>query len=191
MTWRDALERARDQKPFTDRLKRRCHELQNITLTFTQDYHEPLRTVRGLGWHYPSDEELASIMLAEHDQHLYTYSEQIHEQLPGVVQLLRDNPNTRRAVIHLTDQRHAQRQEHLPCMIAVYAAVRDDKLHLTTYARSIDLFIGLPANLYQSHELAKHLAGKLSIPVGSVTFLINSAHIFDDYEEELTQVLER
>ena len=143
MNWRQALHAAKQQPGFTDRLKRRCRELQNVTIAFTQDYDEPLRAVRALGWHYPSNEELSSIMLAEHDQHLYTYSEQIHEQLPAVVQLLRDNPNTRRAVIHLTDAAHSQEQEHLPCMIAMYAAIRNDQLHLTTYARSIDLLIGL------------------------------------------------
>lgn len=188
--WTDALKQALKQPAYADRLRRRCHEIQNLTLTLTNNYDQPLHAVRELGWIYPSDEELASIMLAQDDQHIYTYSAKIYEQLPKIITLLKENPNTRRAIIHLTDEEHSQQQEHQPCMVAIYAAIRDDKLHLTTYARSIDLFVGLPANLYQTSVVAKELASKLHKELGSITFLINSAHVFDDYLDELHQVLQ-
>ena len=189
--WTNALKQALNQPAYADRLKRRCHEIQNLTLTFTKDYEQPLQAVRELGWIYPSNEELTSIMLSEDDQHIYTYSTKIYEQLPTTVQLLKENPNTRRAIIHLTDEKHSEQQEHQPCMIAMYAAIRDDKLHLTTYARSIDLFVGLPANLYQTTVVAKEIATQLHKELGSITFLINSAHVFNDYTEELNEVLQR
>ena len=187
--WIDALIQANKQPAFTDRLKRTCKELPNLKLTFTDNYQQPLRTVRELGWIYPTNEELKSIMLSEENQHTYTYSKHIHEQLPETTALLKENPQTRRAIIHLTDAQHSKQQKHKPCMIALYVAIRNQELHVTMYARSIDLFIGLPANLYQTHIVAQQLAQQLNKPLASITFLINSAHIFQDYEQQLEHVI--
>lgn len=187
--WIEALKEANNQEAFTDRLKRRCKETPNLSITFSEGYEQPLKTVRGFGWVYPSNDELTSVMLAEDDQHLYTYSKNIHEQLPQTIQLLQENPNTRRAIIYLTDAQHSQAQEHQPCLIAAYCSVRNKQLHLTLYARSIDLFIGFPANLYQAYTLAKKVSTELNKPLGSVSFVINSAHIFEDYQQELQQVI--
>ena len=84
----------------------------------------------------------------------------------------------------------SKQHQHLPCMITVYAAIREEQLHLTTYARSIDLLIGLPANLYQSYVLAQAISKELNTPLGSISFLINSAHIFKDYQKELHTILD-
>lgn len=188
MNWKEALELAQQQPPFVDRMKRRCREIENITVSLTSNYTQPLEQVRGLGWIYPSDQELASIILGDDQQHIYTYSNQIQQQLPEIIKLLRHNPNTRRALIQLSHNQVGQ-QRHVPAMIAAYVSVREEHLRLTIYARSIDLLVGLPANIYQSYILAKKISQEINKPLHKITFMINSAHIFEDYQEELEHVL--
>ena len=179
---------------YIDRMKRVCHERTNLTITFpdAKDADGPLNVVRKLGWYYPSDAELESIILGNHDHHLYSFSSYIKDQLPGIKRLLTERPTTRRATLQLADFRGADLYDnHLPALISVQFMIRESKLNATIHSRSTDLLMGLPANLFQASMLNKHLAQELGVDEGSVSFFMNSAHVFQDYDEELALVHER
>lgn len=187
--WIQAITDAQHTQGFADRAKRTCYELQNLQITFTEDFEKPLRNVRRLGWHFPSNEELQSVFLQADHTHRYTYAGHIRRQLPEMISLLSEQPNTRRAVMYLTDEQHSKNQSHLPCLLSIWAGIRNNKLSITVYARSIDLVLGLPANLYQISVLAHTIAKQTQTTLKEITFCIASAHIFDDYTQELDQLI--
>lgn len=190
--WTELLSRALAQPAYTDRTGRACHELTDAYASFSaSDADGPLRRVRTLGWYYPSEEELRSIILDRDDQHLYTFGRTVHEQIPKVVEMLRQSPRTRRAHLQLADlQATDPSDEHVPCLISAHFS-SDDALHITVHARSIDLLVGLPANIYQAKALLEHVASLLKAQPGRVSFFINSAHVFSDYAEQLQSVLHK
>jgi thymidylate synthase len=188
MNWKQLLIKARNQPGFPDRKQRTCHELRNAQITFTENFSGPLEQVRKLGWYFPTNQELESVFLQPDDYHRYTYTQHVTRQLPQLIKQLKENPHTRRAILYLTDEEHAQRQSHLPCLLNIWACIRQKSLHITVHARSIDLLIGLPANLYQVSVLAKEIAKQTQTPLASITFNISSAHVFSDYTEQLERI---
>ncbi|MFT4250619.1 MAG: thymidylate synthase [Candidatus Woesearchaeota archaeon] len=190
MNYEELLQTTRQQPGYADRKQRVCHELRNATITFTNNYEKPLQAVRSIGWHYPTNQELTSILLATDDLHQYTYAKHVHKQLPGLLEELTNNKHTRRAILYLTDYESSKQEIHQPCLLSLWAAIREDKLHITVHARSMDLLLGLPANLYQISVLAQTIAEHTRKELASITFSIASAHLFNDYEEELQTVIQ-
>ncbi len=192
--WKDLLGRARGAAGFTDRSSRECHELRDqlLTIAHTTGMREPLLAVRHLGWYYPSDEELRSVLLSPDDQHLYSFASRIAGQLPALVAHLRRHPETRRALLQLADLRPETYEEpHVPCLISAWFAIRDGKLTCTVHARSVDVLIGLPANLYQAGVLLEHVAHEVGVPPGALSMFMDSAHVFAEYDPQLDRILRK
>jgi hypothetical protein len=193
-TWTQALTSALKKEPFTDRLKRRCHEQEDLMLLFEHapTLKKPLEMVSALGWYYPSPEELKSIILGEADPDIYPLSGRVRTQLPRIISLLQQRPETRRAVIQFASFEELQLdQDNVPSLLTAHFRIRSGELHCTVHARSIDLLIGLPANLYQVGALSEHVANTLKIPFTRLVFFIGSAHVFEDYKEHLERILRK
>ena len=78
-----------------------------------------------------------------------------------------------------------------PGLISIFFKILNNKLTLTTVIRSNDMFIGWPANIYQVYLLQKYVAEKLGLETSSITTISHSAHVFDEYSEEVDKVLKK
>ncbi|MFC1598991.1 thymidylate synthase [Patescibacteria group bacterium] len=67
-----------------------------------------------------------------------------------------------------------------PCMCLVQATNVDEKLELTAYFRSHDIFGGWLLNVYGLRTLQKYIADKLKWSIGNLTVYSNCAHIYDN-----------
>ncbi|MBN1325832.1 hypothetical protein JW977_02525 [Candidatus Falkowbacteria bacterium] len=67
-----------------------------------------------------------------------------------------------------------------PCMTFLQATNVDNKLDLTVYFRSHDIFGGWLLNIFGLRTLQKHIADKLNWPIGNLTVYSNCAHIYDN-----------
>lgn len=67
-----------------------------------------------------------------------------------------------------------------PCMTFLQATNVDNKLDLTAYFRSHDIFGGWLLNVFGLRTLQKYIADKLSWPLGNLTVYSNCAHIYDN-----------
>ena len=75
--------------------------------------------------------------------------------------------------------------------MSIYFKIIDNELTVTTVIRSNDMFIGWPANIYQIYLLQQYVAKAIGIKTGSITTISHSAHVFDEYKEEVEQVLRK
>jgi len=67
-----------------------------------------------------------------------------HDQVGNVLDLLRSNPQSRRAVIQLFNAEDISRyHREVPCTTTMQFMVRDGRLHMLTTMRSNDAYIGL------------------------------------------------
>ena len=83
-------------------------------------------------------------------------------QLDHIEQMLRKNPETRQAVIHLKPAMYKPTKD-LPCTVCLQFFIRENKLYMTTYMRSNDLWMGFPYDVFQFTCLQIYLAMKLFI----------------------------
>lgn len=105
------------------------------------------------------------------------------DQLAHVVQLLKDEPDTRRAVLQIYNPSiDAWPGKDIPCNNWVHLLPRDGKLHGHVAIRSNDLMWGWSGiNAFEWTKLLQVVAGLTGLQVGSLTFSISSLHLYEPY----------
>jgi thymidylate synthase len=111
-------------------------------------------------------------------------------QLTMCEDLLRKDPNSRQAVIHLKPPRdvNASPTKDLPCTVSLQFFIRDQKLYMTTYMRSNDIWMGFPYDVFQFTCMQILLAMKLNVDLGSYTHIAGSLHLYKrNYKEDIDE----
>jgi thymidylate synthase len=108
---------------------------------------------------------------------LHDYGEAGRDQLAWVVERLAADPSSRSASI--TTFEPLLDTSYIPCVSLLDFWLPGDALELVVYAHSIDFGAKGYANLVQLAELQAQVASALSRPVGRLTFIVKSAHIYD------------
>ncbi len=115
----------------------------------------------------------------------YTYHSRIVEQIPFILQELKRNPDSRRAVIDIRDWKHDTREGNTSpaCLQHIQYFVRDQKLHCKVLFRSNDAAKATYMNAFALIFLQKRIADDLGYPMGSYTHRANSFHAYEkDFE---------
>jgi thymidylate synthase len=109
------------------------------------------------------------------------------DQLERVYSALKNNPESRQAVILIWDpiqdlpnESGAPRSSDIPCNICSLIKIRDNRLEWAQIMRSNDVFRGLPYNIVQFTSIQEILAGWLGINPGSYTHFSDSLHIYEN-----------
>lgn len=101
-------------------------------------------------------------------------------QISQVVNILKHDPNSRRAIINLnTPHLNRLKTKDEPCTIALQFYIRDGKLNCTGIMRSNDIWTGFPYDVAFFTELQKYIACRLNILCGSYTHFATSLHMYD------------
>lgn len=105
------------------------------------------------------------------------------DQLASVIELLRNEPDTRRAAISLwnpvTDLDKPSKD--IPCNNMLYFKIRDGGLNMTVCNRSNDAIWGCyGANVVQFSVIQEYIAGMLGIGVGVYRQITDSLHVYPD-----------
>lgn len=98
-------------------------------------------------------------------------------QWEHVVKLLKKDPNSRQAVIHIKDASNEETKD-LPCTVCLQYLIRDGKLHATTYMRSNDIWLGFPYDVFSFTCLQILLAFELGVEIGEYTHIAGSLHLY-------------
>jgi thymidylate synthase len=109
----------------------------------------------------------------------YGYFWRYNEQLNKVILDLRLNKETRRAiVVHYILHELDRYKYDTPCNDVLNFYIKDDKLHLTVFARSIDLVFGFSNDQYTFSKLMEYVSRKTGYEVGQMHWFITNLHIY-------------
>ena len=101
-------------------------------------------------------------------------------QLEEVINELKHNQDTRRAVLNISDPTIDRvNTKDMQCTIAVQFTIRNNKLNTTVYMRSNDVYFGLPYDYIFFMSLAYYVATKLELKIGTYTHVATSMHMYD------------
>lgn len=106
------------------------------------------------------------------------------DQLARVIRILREDPNTRRAIISLADP-SIDRVDHqdikdIPCNQTIQFFVRGGRLDMRVSIRSNDLIWGFSGiNQFEWSVLQEFVAAAVGVKVGRATYSIGSLHIYE------------
>lgn len=201
--WKKVLKHVLDDGvEFIDRRKRLCKEVLNIKITLqnTADVTRPLEILNSFEkWVYPSLDELKSGILNKKEVPGYYYNygarafnyNGINQVDDYLIPLLKKDHNSKRAIIvfYGPEKDTLPLRKETPGMVMMNFNIRKGKLHTTIIIRSNDLFYGWPANIVQTYYLAEYISKELNVPLGEITTLSISAHIFEDQFEDIRKIL--
>jgi thymidylate synthase len=118
---------------------------------------------------------------------LFDYAGSGRDQLAWVIDRLRTDPASRSATITtfepLTDTTYT------PCVSLLDFWVREGAVELVVYAHSIDFGAKGYGNLIELALLQRRVADTLDRPVGTLRFIVKSAHIYDTERAEMLRVV--
>ncbi len=110
------------------------------------------------------------------------YGPRIMAALPSIIQLLKDHPDTRQAVIpiwNLDDLECAHEVNDNPCSVMLHFILRSGKLDCITYMRSNDVWLGMPYDIFCFTMIQRLVADSIRADYGRYTHLVGSLHIYD------------
>ncbi|HEY7782734.1 MAG TPA: thymidylate synthase [Ktedonobacterales bacterium] len=113
------------------------------------------------------------------------------DQVREVARLLRDDPNSRRAVMAIFDPAvdYAASRD-IPCNNWLQVLIRDGRLHLHVAIRSNDAIWGFSGiNTFEWSVLQEMLAVWTGTQVGEVTYFIGSLHLYARHEQRARQMV--
>jgi thymidylate synthase len=118
---------------------------------------------------------------------LRDYAHSGRDQIRWVSQRLLDDPTTRSATI--TTFQPLSDTTYIPCVSLLDFFLVDGRLELAVYAHSIDFGAKGFANLVELASLQEEVTRTLQAPLGPLTMIIKSAHIYDSDVEYMRGVL--
>jgi len=99
------------------------------------------------------------------------------DQWEYVKDLLKKDPNTRQAVIHIKDASNKPTKD-TPCTVSLQFLLRNGQLNLTTYMRSNDIWLGFPYDVFSFTCMQIIMAFELGVEIGEYTHIAGSLHLY-------------
>lgn len=127
----------------------------------------------------------------------YTYGTRLFkykniDQIQSIIDKLKAVRFTRRAVAILWIPTEDYDSQHPPCLDLIQAKIRGNKLFLTAYFRSHDIYGAWPQNVFALRKLQKYIAEKIeSVELGDLIVISQSAHIYQDSWEEAKRIISK
>src|SRR5690554_2129268 len=113
------------------------------------------------------------------------------DQLSGVLETLRSNPDSRRMIVSAWNVADLDAMALAPCHAFFQFYVADGRLSLQLYQRSADLFLGVPFNIASYSLLLKMMAQVTNLEEGDFIHTFGDAHIYLNHLEQVKLQLTR
>jgi len=108
-----------------------------------------------------------------------------------IIDLLRDDIHSRRAVISLLDSEiHINASvPDISCTVSLQFLVRNGKIDLIVNMRSNDIIWGLPYDFFFFSYLQELMSFELNMPIGTYYHLASSMHIYERHYEMANRII--
>lgn len=109
---------------------------------------------------------------------VYTYHQRYADQYQFIIDELKRNPDSRRAVMMIRDKSDMGSEEPA-CLQHIQFLIRDNKLNMKVLFRSNDACKATFMNAFALIMLQKRIADELGVEVGTYTHRANSFHCYE------------
>lgn len=121
----------------------------------------------------------------------YTYHSRMAPQIPFIIEELKRNPYSRRAVVDVRDWKVDAPSYDPACLQHIQYFIRHCKLHCKVLFRSNDACKATFMNAFALIMLQKRIADELGLEVGGYTHRANSFHCYEQDFELLDSYVKR
>ncbi|MDO8648526.1 MAG: thymidylate synthase [Candidatus Peregrinibacteria bacterium] len=120
-----------------------------------------------------------------------TYAKDGVDQIARVVEMIKNNPNSRRLIVTGWNPKEADEVALPPCHTLFQFYVQDGRLSCQLYQRSADIFLGVPFNI-ASYALLTHMIAQVcDLGVGDFVHTLGDAHLYSNHLDQAREQLTR
>lgn len=118
------------------------------------------------------------------------YGPKYWHQLAFVVNKLKEDPDTRQAVMSFW-RPNPEPSKDIPCTCTLQFLIRGDFIHLNVFMRSQDVWLGWPYDVFSFTMLCCYVALHMRQPLslGTLTITAGSQHLYDRDADKVTAAL--
>ncbi|MFE4636229.1 thymidylate synthase [Streptomyces sp. NPDC056773] len=122
---------------------------------------------------------------------LFGASEGRPDQWPAVVETLREDPDSKRAVIQIFrgEELQVPGNPDVSCTLGLQFLLREGALHGVGFMRANDVYRGMTSDVFSFTFLQEVLARELGVPLGSYVHQVGSLHLYDPDHARALEVL--
>ncbi|MCQ9209064.1 thymidylate synthase [Granulicatella seriolae] len=120
-----------------------------------------------------------------------TKSGETIDQISDLIDLLKNNPDSRRMIVSAWNPEDVPSMALPPCHTLFQFYVADGKLSCQLYQRSADIFLGVPFNIASYALLTHLLANEVGLEVGDFVHTFGDAHLYSNHLDQINRQLER
>ena len=113
------------------------------------------------------------------------------DQISEVVEMLKNNPDSRRIIVSSWNVADLPNMNLPPCHAFFQFYVADGRLSLQLYQRSADIFLGVPFNIASYALLLMMIAQATGLKAGDFVHTFGDAHIYSNHIEQVKLQLSR
>jgi len=113
------------------------------------------------------------------------------DQISQAVQLIKQNPDSRRIMVSAWNVGQIEQMALPPCHVLFQFYVADGKLSCQLYQRSADIFLGVPFNIASYALLTMMMAQVTGLAAGEFIHTFGDAHIYLNHMEQVELQLSR
>ncbi len=161
---------------------------QKVPYAHDEQTKQKMREERDLGPIYGFQWRHFGALYQSYDSN---YTRQGMDQLAGIVETLKQNPQDRRMVVSAWNSLDLPYMALPPCHYSFQVTVINQKLNLLWNQRSVDTMLGLPFNI-ASYGLLLHLLAKESnLEEGKLIAFLGDVHIYENQMDGAKEQLKR
>ncbi len=127
----------------------------------------------------------------EDRNHNGLYTKSHIDQIAGAIEMVKNNPDSRRIIVNAWNPADIDRMALPPCHSFFQLYVAGDRLDLQLYQRSADIALGVPYNIASYSTLLMMFAQECGYTPGIFVHTIGDAHIYLNHVEGLKEQLKR
>lgn len=125
-----------------------------------------------------------NVLVDASDPDYGAYGPRVVEQVADCIELLKDDPSTRQAVVAIWAKPDLRHVGDKPCTVFFQFLVRESShgfpaLEMHTHMRSQDVWLGVPYDFFMFTQLQHTIAHELQLPVGRYVHHTTSLHIYE------------
>ncbi len=113
------------------------------------------------------------------------------DQLAGVIEEIRTNPDSRRLIVSAWNVADVGRMALPPCHTMFQFYVADGRLSCQLYQRSADIFLGVPFNIASYALLTMMVAQQTGLVPGDFVHTLGDAHLYTNHLDQARLQLAR
>jgi thymidylate synthase len=113
------------------------------------------------------------------------------DQISGVLETLRRDPDSRRMVVSAWNVAAIPEMALAPCHALFQFHVAGGRLSCQLYQRSADMFLGVPFNIASYALLTHMVAAQVGLEPGDFIWVGGDCHVYDNHHEQVREQLSR